>query len=297
MDAADRSSLPRPASSVVTRPDLPRSDTGLPALDDAYGLTLEAGLAEIPLELSGAIRAALDAQVRLLLAWNASINLTALRSPELIARGHLLDSLIAVPVLRRLVARDGGAAGLPRPSILDLGSGAGYPGLPLALALPARRAALVDSIAKKADFLQVAARAAVDALRAAGAEPPDVVALAERAEDLADEPEQREGWDLVVARAVGSVAEVAELGLPLTRLRGHVVAWKRDGGDGALQRETAQASRIVEATGGGPPRIVRLPAAARLGLAGHCLVIIEKRRSTPDRYPRSAGERRRGTLP
>ncbi len=208
----------------------------------------------------------------------------------------MLDSLVALPALRRLVARGGGAAASPRPSILDLGSGAGYPGLPLALALPARRAALVDSIAKKAAFLQVAAGAAADALRAAGAEPPEIVAVAKRAEDLADEPEQRAGWDLVLARAVGSLAEVAELGLPLVRLGGHVVAWKRDGGDGALQRETAQASRIVQATGGGQARIVRLPAAERLGLIGHCLVIVEKRRPTPDRFPRSAGERRRGAL-
>jgi 16S rRNA (guanine527-N7)-methyltransferase len=235
------------------------------------------------------MRAGLDAQVRLLRAWNAAINLTALRSDEAIARGHVLDSLLAVPYLRTLVDS--------APTILDLGSGAGYPGIPVALALPARRLMLVDSIRKKAAFLEVVARATGDALRAAGATPPELIAVAERAEDLADEPDQREAWDLVLARAVGSVAEVAELGLPLIRRGGHLAVWKRDAGDGSLEREVGNAGRLVAALGGANARIVPLAAAVRLGLAGHCLVVVAKRRQTPDCYPRSAGERRRRALP
>jgi 16S rRNA (guanine527-N7)-methyltransferase len=247
------------------------------------------GVAEIGFELNAAARTALDVQVRLLTAWNAAINLSALRTEELVARGHLLDSLAAVPALRVLAG-----AG---PTIIDIGSGPGYPGLPLAVALPARRAALVDSIGKKASFLEVVASAAMEAMRAAPDAPPEIVALRERAEDLADEADHREGWDVVTARAVGSLAEVAELGLPLARRGGHVVAWKRDAGDGALEREIGAARDLINAAGGAPPRRVDLPAANGIGLDGHCLIVIEKRRTTPLRYPRPAGERKRAALP
>lgn len=258
-------------------------------MDDAFWSTLDAGLAALDFELAGAARAAIDAHARLLVAWNSHINLTALRDPAGIARGHLLDSLIAVPVLRRLTG------GRP-PSLLDLGSGAGYPGLPLSIALPARRSALVDSVGKKAAFLGAAISAVARAMRDAGEEPPEILVEAERAEDLADEPDHRGGWDLVVARAVGSVAEVAELGLPLAKRGGHVVAWKHDAGDGTLRRELHQAARVVQAAGGATARPVPLDRAAEVGLTGHCLVVISKRNPTPDRYPRPAGERRRRAL-
>jgi 16S rRNA (guanine527-N7)-methyltransferase len=234
--------------------------------------------------LAPGIREAIDGHVRLLLAWNAAINLTSLRSPEQIARSHVLDSLIAVATLRELG---------PHASILDIGSGAGFPGLPLAMALSTRRAALVDSIGKKARFLGVAAAHAHRALEGAGHGAPDIHALARRAEDLAAQPDHREVWDLVTARAVGTVAEVAELGLPLVKRGGHVVCWKLDSGDGALRAEIVAARRICQAAGGGTPRIIRFAAADRVGLPGHCLVAIEKRRSSPDRYPRPAGERQR----
>jgi 16S rRNA (guanine527-N7)-methyltransferase len=167
------------------------------------------------------------------------------------------------------------------------------------VALPARRAALVDSIGKKAKFLEVAAAAVNDALRAApesASDGPELVALAERAEDLAEEPDQRETWDIVTARAIGSVAEVAELGLPLVHVGGHVVCWKLAGKGTDLAAEIAAAGRIVQACGGGTARVVPLPPAAALGLGGHCLVVIRKARPTPGHYPRSPGERRRRPL-
>ena len=290
MDAADRSSLPRRLVNPKPREPLPTTVDELPALDSSFSALIDAGLAAIPLDLSDGARRALDDHVRLLLAWNAHINLSGLRTPDEIARGHVLDALIAVPALRTL-------SDATRPTVLDLGSGGGFPGLPLAVAMPARRVALVDSVAKKAAFLEAAARVVSQALAASGEEPGDFVVLAERAEDLADEPEQRETWDLVVARAVGSVAEVAELGLPLARPGGHVVAWKRAGGSADLAREIEAASRVSADAGGGRPRQVVLEAAGWVGLDGNCLVVIEKLRPTPDRYPRSAGERRRAALP
>jgi len=278
MDARDRSSLPRHASPQ-SRAALPRDVAATPAMDPIFDEVLERGLNDLALKLDAGARAAIDTHVRLLMAWNEHVNLSGLRTAEQIARGHVLDSLIAVPAMRAL--------GAERPTLLDLGSGGGFPGLPVAVALPARRAALVDSIGKKAAFLEAAAAAAKDVIA--------IEVLAERAEDLAEKPDQREGWDIVTARAVGSVAEVAELGLPLVRVGGHVVAWKLAGP--GLNAEIAAAVRIVRAVGGERAGLVELPLADKLGLPGHCLVVIEKIRPTPDGYPRAPGERRRRPLP
>jgi 16S rRNA (guanine527-N7)-methyltransferase len=276
----DRSPLPRRFFSP-----LPESATDLPALPDEFWTTLDNGLAQLELPLDKLGRDAIDAHCRLLVAWNAAINLTSLRNPEQMALNHVLDSLLAVPFL----------ASLGPTRILDLGSGGGFPGLPLAAALPVDHVTLVDSIGKKARFLGVAAAAVRDALDEPDAPAVEISALAERAEDLADEAGQREAWDVAVARAVGSVAEVAELGLPLIKIGGQVVMWKRDDENGALDREIKDAARICQACGGGPPRVVKLDPAEAIGLAGHCLVVVEKRRPTPDRYPRSAAERRRAS--
>ena len=289
----DPFSLPRqawparhPARDFTERRPLPTSADELPRLDDDFWPIVDDGLGRLGIELTRGARAAIDAQVRLLLAWNPFVNLTALRTSHQIARGHVLDSLAALPLLRRLGGR----------SLLDLGSGAGYPGLPLAVALPAGRCALVDSVRKKQAFLSAAAASAVTGLRELGEQPPQLTALAERAEDLADKPDQREAWDVTTARAVGSLAEVLELCLPLTRLGGHVLAWKRRSADGSLERELHAARRVLQAAGGGRPRIEQPEGLAAARLPDHVLVVVPKLRSTPERYPRPPAERRRAAL-
>jgi 16S rRNA (guanine527-N7)-methyltransferase len=278
MDVTDRSSLPR-------RP-LPRNVDELPPIPPDFSAVLDAAQPELGYDLSPTQRTVIEDHARLLLAWNESINLSGLRTPTEVARGHVLDALVAVPVLRQ-IARG-------HLTLLDMGSGGGYPGLPLAVALPAQRAALVDSIAKKAAFLEAAAALASAETGI------DITSLNERAEDLAEEPDQRAAWDLVVARAVGSVAECAELGLPLARRNGHVIVWKRASDDPArraLDAEIANARRIVQAAGGAGIRVVELPSRERVGLRGSLLVVIRKGRPTPARFPRSPGERKRGALP
>lgn len=284
MDAPDRSSLPRHASPPP-RAALPRDVGATAPLDPVFGDVLQRGLTALGLTLDPAALDAIAAHARLMLAWNEHVNLSGLRTAEQVARGHVLDALMALPALRGL--------GDARPTMLDLGSGGGFPGLPLAVTLPARRAALVDSIGKKAAFLQVAAAAVAQTLK----DPPELVVLAERAEDLADEHDQREAWDIVTARALGSLAEVAELGLPLARVGGHVVAWKSAGEAGQLAAEVRDATRLIRAVGGDNARIVELTGADKIGLSGHCLVVIDKVRPTPDGYPRAPGERRRRPLP
>ena len=266
---------------------LPGDAASLPPLDAEFGATLEPALAALAVELSVGARAAIEAQARLLLAWAPSINLTALRTPQAIAREHVADSLAAVGLARRLLARPDTAA-----TLLDLGSGAGYPGLPLAVALPARRAVLVESIGKKITFLNVAARGACGAMASAGEMPPELLVVGERAETLAADRAHREGWQLVVARAVAALPELAELALPLVAVGGSLIAWKRDDGSGSLERELAAAADHVQALGGAAdrPEVEPLPLP---DLADHRLVVIQKEQPTPPRYPRPAAERRR----
>ena len=155
MRSGRRPSPPRvPATQRSTvrpvRSPLPADPTALPPLPEAFHRTLADGLGALRLALEPAQLDQLEAYVRLLLAWSPAINLTAIREPVAVAREHLLDSLSAVAAI------GGGAAG----GILDLGSGAGLPGIPLAVAIPGARVLLVESVAKKAAFLQTA----IDAL-------------------------------------------------------------------------------------------------------------------------------------
>ena len=282
----------RPTSPPARHEPLPTDPALLPPLPAEFWEVAEHGADALGITLRPGLRAAIDAQVRLLLAWNDAINLTALRLPDLIARGHVVDSLAGAAAVDDFL--NGARAGHPR-SLLDLGSGGGFPGLPLAFAVRAERCALVDSVNKKAAFLRVATAAAAAAAGAAGEEPPAYEVLAERAEDLAQEPEHRATWSVVVARAVGSMAELAELALPLLAVGGQLVAWKREA-DGSLRTELDAARATIKTVGGSRPHVQRVDPHGRLGLKGHVLVTVRKAHTTPDRYPRQPTERRRAAL-
>jgi 16S rRNA (guanine527-N7)-methyltransferase len=266
-----------PTAPPPGREPLPTCVRGLPPLPPEYGAVLEATLPAIAAAgaaeaaLSDAARRAIDDHVRLLLAWNEAINLSGIREPGAIALEHVLDSLTALPLLRR--------AGVDE--LVDLGSGAGYPGLPLAAALPARRALLVDSVAKKARFIETAVQATGLA--------PRVAVAAARAESLAADPHHRGRWQAVVARAVAELAELAELGLPLLAPGGILVAWKRLPCD----EELARAQRVAPELGG---RLSACHTVVVPGLEDHALAVIEKIAPTPAQYPRQPAVRHRRPL-
>jgi len=270
------------------RHELPSEATDLEPMGDAFDEALDAGLRELGLiddqAASSIARDSYERHARLLRAWGAAINLTAIREPAQIARRHVCDALSAVPLLRRRLS--------PGASLLDLGSGAGYPGLPLAAALSLGRIGLLDSTAKKARFLAVAGADVERTVRAgrpttdAG---PRIEAIAERAEDIAEEEGERAAWDIVTARAVGSLAEVAELGLPLVGVGGFVLAWKREDERDGLSAELRAAGSIIRACGGGRPDVEVIHAGI---LPGHRLVIVPKLRDTPVAYPRPVAVRR-----
>jgi 16S rRNA (guanine527-N7)-methyltransferase len=250
-----------------TREPLPAHVRDLPPLGPGYEAVVRDGISALGLELDADVRDRIDDHLRLLLAWTTAINLTAVRDPVAAGRLHVLDSLSAVPLLRALGAD----------RLLDLGSGGGYPGLPLASATPAR-ALLVESVAKKARFLE----AAVEAVGLG-----DTVTIgAVRAESLARLGEHREAWPVVTARAVGDLAEVVELAFPLLRPGGSLVAWKR----GDLTAETDAAERAMRSLGGGR---LAVHDVAIEGLSRHRLVVATKRGSTPAAFPRDPARRRR----
>lgn len=263
--------LDRPRDPLPTRVD------SCPPLPIAFHDALDATLDALGIELDAVARAAIDGHVRLLLAWNAAINLTAIRDSAAIAVRHVADSLTALDELRR--------RGIDR--FVDLGSGGGFPGLPLAAALPADRALLIDSVGKKVRFLEtVVAAVGLDER---------VAAEAARSESLAAQPD-RGSWQAVTARAVAPLAELIELALPLLRPGGILVAWKRTDGTGGpgLAEELAAGRRAltgIDRDG----RLDVLPASDVVAdLVGHRLVVVERGRGPiADTWPRDPAARRR----
>ena len=184
------------------------------------------------------------------------------------ALGHVVDSLTGVAPMRE--------RGVDR--WIDLGSGGGYPGLPIAAVLPAGRCLLLEPIAKKARFLSVVA--------AATGLSDTVEAAAVRAEALALDGRHRGRWPAVTARAVASLGDLVELAFPLLVPGGCLIAWKR----GDLGPELDAAERAIDALGGGSLEVRPVEVA---GLEGHRLVVATARGRVPATYPRDPGTRKR----
>jgi len=216
------------------------------------------------LRLMPAQIAALSCYENELLAWNARVNLTAIDTPETIRIKHFLDSLTCLLAMReRPVGR-----------IIDVGSGAGFPGLPIKIVYPSLRLTLVESVGKKADFC----RHIVGEL---GLE--NVEVIQGRAEEIGQHQDHREQYDWAVARAVAILPVLAEYLLPLVRIGGGIIAMK---GENA-PAEAHAAEKAMQLLGGALKRIipVTLPGVAD----ERYLVVIDKVVATPHQYPRRVG--------
>ena len=250
------------------REPLPTRVEDTPDLPTEYDAALAAGLHALSLTLTADARAAIDGHVRLLLAWTDAINLTGIREAAAVATAHVIDSLTGVVVLRE--------RGIDR--FIDLGSGGGYPGIPLAAAGPAARALLLEPVAKKATFLSTVAEATGLART--------IEAAPVRAEALATDSRHRGRWPGITARAVASLAELVELAFPLLEPGGSLVAWKR----GDIDPELVAAGRAIDALGGGS---LEIRSVAVDGLDRHRLVVATSRGRVPAAYPRDPGTRKR----
>ncbi len=207
-------------------------------------------------------REKLERLTDIILEWNEKINVTAIRDRAEFMKKNIEDSL-AVMKRPEFSAAE---------RILDLGTGGGFPGLPLAIACPEKQFFLLDSVAKK---LKVVASAA-DEL---GLENVDVLNM--RAEDLAKWPAYRESFDLVVSRAVANMSTLSEYCLPFVKKGGYFVAYKTLDASAEIEA-AADAIRML---GGGPVRT----EAGGSGDDGHIFAVVEKTGMTPRKYPRKAG--------
>ena len=201
-----------------------------------------------------------------LLAWNSRINLTSVVDWEEVQKRHFLDSLTIGLVLPHKTLAGGW--------VLDVGSGAGLPGLPLKIAFPGMKLALLDSTAKKTAFLE-------HIVRALGLE--EVQVYTGRAEDMCHDPAFRESFDAVVSRAVSPLRVLAELTLPFCRLGGVVVAPK----NGPVREEMAEAEVAIKTLGACLREVRELELE---GMADErVLVVLEKVTPTPSQYSRRPG--------
>jgi len=202
-----------------------------------------------------------------LVEWNKKVNLTAITAYEEVQTKHFLDSLSLMPALKDE------AWAKENFSLLDVGTGAGVPGLPLKILLPGISLVLLESVAKKTAFLQhLVSRLELD----------NVEILTGRAEDMAHMENCRERFDLAVSRAVGRLSTIAELTLPFCREGGLFIAHKK----GEIEEEISQARQAIDTLGG---RLREVKEVNVEGLELHSLIIIEKTGPTPLRYPRRAG--------
>jgi 16S rRNA (guanine527-N7)-methyltransferase len=197
-----------------------------------------------------------------LIRWNRRVNLTAIVDYEGVQLKHFLDSLTVAPLINESCR------------LLDIGTGAGFPGLPLKIVFPDIAVTLVDSVHKKAAFLSHL----VDRLSLDGVE-----VFAERAETLAHDERHREGFDVAVSRGVADLATLAELALPFCVVGGLFIAMK----NGDIEAEVMAADNAIH-TLGGRLREERRVELKELG-EDRVLVVVDKLVATPERYPRRAG--------
>ena len=216
------------------------------------------------IHLTGRQVAALGVFENELLAWNQRFNLTAIRDPEGIRIKHFLDSFSCV-----LAWKD-----RPPTRLIDVGTGAGFPGIPLKILYPSMQLTLVESVGKKAAFC----RHAVEVLKLEGVE-----VITGRAEELGQMPAQRESYDWAVARAVAALPVLAEYLLPLVRVGGRMLAQKGH----TAPVEAQNAGLAFRLLGGqiGHLLPVTLPGVAE----ERYLVVVNKVAATPPQYPRKPG--------
>ncbi|WP_438317400.1 16S rRNA (guanine(527)-N(7))-methyltransferase RsmG [Candidatus Caldatribacterium sp. SIUC1] len=203
--------------------------------------------------------------VRLLNEANRSLNLTGFKTEEDILVEGILDSLTALALEDLVFVGE---------SLLDVGTGGGIPGIPLKIARPSLKLTMVEATAKKCRFLETT-------LRALGLE--DVDVLCERAETLAHHPSLRERFDLVTARALGSLREVLELTTPFLRCGGLAFYYKGR----EAEKEVEEARKALEVLHCSVRTLqeVAIPFRSRKTT----LVLVEKKAPTPPSYPRRPG--------
>lgn len=199
----------------------------------------------------------------LLCEWNAVMNLTAITEKDEVILKHFVDSLAVGHFMKP-----------EQQTVLDLGTGAGFPGIPLKIVYPGLKITLADSQQKRLRFLD----AVIDQLQLS-----DICTLHGRAEDLARKEAYREQFDLCMSRAVANLTTLSEYCLPFVKKEGFFVSYKSD----KIEEELSDAAYAINLLGGKVDRVevFSLPGSD----LNRSLIFISKTGSTPSKYPRKAG--------
>ena len=223
---------------------------------------IQSGLAQLGLsaQVPEAAPAQLERFGRLLIEKNRVINLTAITEEKDVATLHMLDCAALL-----------GCAGFQGKTLIDVGTGAGFPGVPLKVLAPSLRVTLLDSLGKRVDWLG-------ETCKALGLD--GVEAVHQRAEEAGKDPAFREKYDFATARAVADLRVLCELCLPLVKEGGYFLAMKGTDCDGELER----AQPTIRTLGGEVERRAdyRIPHTE----VTHRVIFIKKTAPTPSRYPR-----------
>ncbi len=208
---------------------------------------------------------AMEEYMNSILEWNKKVNLTAITNREEFIDKHLADSLMCAGSKEIRNAK----------TIIDVGTGAGFPGIPLALVFPEKSFLLLDSQNKKIGIIKEAAEKA---------EIRNAIFIHGRAEDLAREKDYREKFDLCLSRAVAPMAVLLEYCLPFVRKGGNFLAYK----GAKWQQEMDAAENALDILGGKKTRIDK-DGCQKEGTE-HVVIYIHKEKETPEKYPRKAGK-------
>ena len=217
-------------------------------------------LLKLNIELSDEASSRFDLYYKRLIAVNEVMNLTAITEEQEVYNKHFLDSLMIVKALDLNKEF----------TLCDVGSGAGFPSIPLSIVSNNAKVTIIDALNKRIKFLN-------DLILELGLK--NVIALHERAEDYAKI--KREFFDVTTARAVARLNILSELCLPLTKVGGYFIAMKGQGGN----EETKEASRGIEILGGHVEKVISLELPDNAGARD--IIIIKKIKETPKKYPRA----------
>ena len=201
----------------------------------------------------------------LLIEWNKNINLTAITEYGDVLTKHFLDSLAIVKAIdcKRTY------------SLIDVGTGAGFPGIPIKIVFPNIKVTLLDSLKKRVNFLDEVIK---------NLSLTDIEAIHGRAEDFAKEDKLREQYDISVSRAVANLSTLSELCLPYVNVNGKFIAYKSEKAD----IELIEAQNAIQILGGG--NIEKIPFLLPGTEFERNIIVIDKIINTPSKYPRKSGK-------